>query len=519
MLNGVPGTNNNDLLIECLRKALFLDQSDKSIEMIIGNGSQDSDCLDNAKLAQLRSQSLSLFSGNSLLINHGDYVNGQEILNGFLDYTVKMIDPNAELWLDHYQNEINIHRSQDVLEYALNPANGLRRMYKTFLATELSGWDYDTVLIVIRNQSQQLPGIVLGAWLKMEFGFHIALTGDHPDRILSLACPVGFFEVCDEIIAYKIDYSATYWLMDVQHPYILNREPSNYPRFNLAMKNVNFLPGIIPAIDTAEYITPFPVVGASVSYRCYWSNCSFCSLADDKKYPFRRLKSEDIYIALKNLRGKHGISHVQFVDYSIPPTLIKSFCNYRDIDIYWAAQLRLEDSYSAANIFPQLYNNGCTSLSWGFESGSSKVLDSIRKGGVYSNEERSDILKMSSESGILNHIFVIAGLPGETDSDFIETVNFIYENRNYINGFEVYPYQFVPHTELFRSMGGYEITGEGGEDWSLDIPFPEPSEASVAKERAEYINSTFGFLSERSGTNDFLEGHITLKRSHFKKDY
>jgi len=520
MLNNTPSFYNHDLLTKCLGKALFIDQSDKSIEKILWNNRQDGGYLDNAGLPLLLSRALSLLSGDSLQVNHDDYVISQEILNGFLDYTVKMVDPNAQLWLDYYQNEINIHRSQEVLEYAKNPANRLRRLYRTFLDKEVSGWDYDTVLIVIRNQSQQLPGIVLSAWLKMEYDFNTALTGNHLDTILSIACPAGIFEVCNEIIAFKIDYSAKSFLADVEHPYILKEKSADYPHFDLSMKEVDVLPGIIPAIDTAEYITPFPVVGASVSYRCYWSNCAFCSLADEKKYPFNRLKSNDIHIDLKTLKEKYDISHVQFLDYATPPALlIRDFCNYQDLDIYWAAQLRFENSYAAGNIFRQLYNTGCTLLSWGFESGSSKVLESVRKGGITDNEKRAELLRKSSDSGILNHLFVIAGLPGETDGDFIETVHFIYENQDFVNGLEVYPYQLVPHTRLFRTLAGKRIIDKDEEDWNLDISFRERSEVEVVEERVEYIKKTFGFLSQRSKTNDFLEGHLTLKRSHFNEDY
>ncbi|MDP6260722.1 MAG: radical SAM protein [Candidatus Marinimicrobia bacterium] len=514
VLNHISTEDNSDLLIDCLKKSFFIDEAHESNNSIVRNSFQHENGKNNTKFGKLLSQSLSLFSGNSINVDHNHYVNSQECLNGFLDYMVKKTDPNSTLWLNHYENEVNFHRSQDVLEYAQNPNNGLRRLYKTYLSSDVSKLDYDFVLIVIRNQTQQLPGMVLSAWLKDEYDYHITLTGEHLDKILSLSCPSGIFDICDEIIAYKIDYSADFWLMDAKHPFIINDGSVDYPEFSPSVKNVTILPGIIPLVDTSEYITPFPVMGASVSYRCYWSNCSFCSLADEKKYPSRRLKDEEIYNGLISLKN-NGISHIQFMDYALPPALIKNFMNLKDLDIYWAAQLRFENTFSAGNIFSDLFDGGCTLLSWGFESGSRNVLDSINKGGILNQVKRAEILKKSADSGILNHLFVIAGLPGETESDFIETVNFINNNQDYIHGLEVYPYQFTPHTLFFNTLEKNRDMNSNKEDWSLDVPFRGPSETELIEERAQSIQKTFGFINERSKTNDFIEGHLTLKRSHF----
>ena len=514
ILNQIRIEDNNDLLINCLKKSFFIDETIESDSSSIIKNLQHENGKNNITLEKLLNQSLSLFSDDNIYIDHNHYVNGQECLNGFLDYTVKKIDSNSTLWLDHYENEVNIHRSQDVLEYGQNTNNSLRSLYKIYLESEVANWNYDSVLIVIRNQTQELPGMVLSAWLKDEYDYHITLTGEHLDKILSLSYPSEIFDICDEIIAYKIDYSADCWLMNAKHPYIINDRTAGYPKFNPSVKNVTILPGIIPSVDTSEYITPFPVIGATVSYRCYWSNCSFCTLADEKKYPSRRLKDEEIYSGLKLLKN-NGISHIQFMDYALPPVVVRSFKNLNDLDIYWAAQLRFENNYSAGNIFSDLFNSGCTLLSWGFESGSRKVLNSINKGGILNQVKRAEILKKSADSGILNHLFVIVGLPGETEGDFVETVNFIINNQDYIHGLEVYPYQFTPHTQFFNTLEKNRNTNVNEDDWSLDVPLRDPSENELIEQRVEYIQKKFQFLYERSKTNDFIEGHLALKRSHF----
>ena len=43
----------------------------------------------------------------------------------------------------------------------------------------------------------------------------------------------------------------------------------------------------------------------------------------------------------------------------------------------------------------------------------------------------------------------------------------------------------------------------------------DPSENELIEQRVEYIQKKFQFLYERSKTNDFIEGHLALKRSHF----
>jgi radical SAM superfamily enzyme YgiQ (UPF0313 family) len=216
---------------------------------------------------------------------------------------------------------------------------------------------------------------------------------------------------------------------------------------------------------------------------------------------------------VKKHQKDYGVNHVQFLDYALPPAFLKRFCHSKNLNVFWSCQTRFEKSFLEEGFFQRLFSSGCTSISWGFETGSEKILKLMNKGGEINKLSRQKILKASFEAGIINHLFVITGLPYETDDDFLETVYFLYENINVISGIEVYPFQLHPHTAIGRNPFRYGFkTQEKSDDWCMDIPFTGEPDKKTAIKRAKYLKDTFGFVSKQSKTNDYLEGHLTFSR-------
>jgi radical SAM superfamily enzyme YgiQ (UPF0313 family) len=70
---------------------------------------------------------------------------------------------------------------------------------------------------------------------------------------------------------------------------------------------------------------------------------------------------------------------------------------------------------------------GCTALQFGIESGSVRRLK--RMGKLFSRADAEKVLRLSAQAGINNWVNLIVGFPGETESDFQETVSFVRSNR------------------------------------------------------------------------------------------
>ncbi len=75
-----------------------------------------------------------------------------------------------------------------------------------------------------------------------------------------------------------------------------------------------------------------------------------------------------------------------------------------------------------------LARSGCKALTWGFESASQRVLGLMRKN--YDHEVARRILRDASKAGIENQLPLIVGYPGETVSDFVKTLFFVFEFEN-----------------------------------------------------------------------------------------
>ncbi len=82
-------------------------------------------------------------------------------------------------------------------------------------------------------------------------------------------------------------------------------------------------------------------------------------------------------------------------------------------------------------LFDKLKRSGCSTLIYGLESGSDRILRKMRK--FYTAKDAKRILKLTHEANIFTNINIIVGFPGETEEDFNDTIEFIYRNRENID--------------------------------------------------------------------------------------
>lgn len=101
-----------------------------------------------------------------------------------------------------------------------------------------------------------------------------------------------------------------------------------------------------------------------------------------------------------------------------------------DVGIYWNGQAtintRMDEEY-----FALLARSGCTGLSFGLESGSPRVLESMGK--RFSIDEAGAFFRRAHRSGIELIVNVMVGYPTETRADFVETMRFLARVRRDID--------------------------------------------------------------------------------------
>lgn len=98
--------------------------------------------------------------------------------------------------------------------------------------------------------------------------------------------------------------------------------------------------------------------------------------------------------------------------------------------ITWCGQATINQKMDGA-FFRALRESGCTSLSFGMESGSQDVLESMGK--KFQSDEAITFFDHVHEAGIQLIVNVMVGFPTETRRDFVETLRFLWRIRKIID--------------------------------------------------------------------------------------
>jgi radical SAM superfamily enzyme YgiQ (UPF0313 family) len=175
------------------------------------------------------------------------------------------------------------------------------------------------------------------------------------------------------------------------------------------------------------------------------NKCAFCSeykcgffckrvpeVVEDLEFLKKKYKTKYFFFLVNNINPLYEYA-TKFVD-----EIIK-----KDLDIMWTACAHI--GRLDKKLLYKFKSAGAVRLIYGLETASNRLLKYISKG--FTREKAAKILKISHELGIWNEIELIAGLPFERDEDINSTVDFISQNREYINF--CHPNKFMLKDSLF----------------------------------------------------------------------
>lgn len=127
---------------------------------------------------------------------------------------------------------------------------------------------------------------------------------------------------------------------------------------------------------------------------------------------------------------------------------VSAICNEiikRGIKASWSAQARVDRVND--RVLKIMKEAGCNELYFGAESGSNRILRYLRKG--FNRQQIIDAFNLCHINGIKPGVYIIIGVPGETQEDINETKSLIREIRPYLINFS-YLTPF-PNTLLFKN--------------------------------------------------------------------
>ncbi len=122
--------------------------------------------------------------------------------------------------------------------------------------------------------------------------------------------------------------------------------------------------------------------------------------------------------------------------------------------------------------FKRLRAGGLSSLSYGIESGSQRILDRMKKG--YRAEDAGKVLRAGAEAGLNNTINLIVGFPGESEEDHRLTVRFVEEHHEAIHHVGVLATCIVfPHSILSREWEAFGLDASSLRPYNPFLPITE----------------------------------------------
>ena len=253
--------------------------------------------------------------------------------------------------------------------------------------------------------------------------------------------------------------------------------------------------------------------------------CTFC--ADPIIYQSRwtALSAKRTLDELMSLHEAYGFDEVFFLDDDLFASLkrIQALVDAlieAEAPFGWKGTARADELCRLPEaFFPRLHASGCRRINIGAESGSQKILDQIKK--QYRVEQILEAARRTAEAGIGVNCSFIGGFPGETDEDFMATVEVLKQVRKINRDLEasIFFYSPYPGTELVRELEsrGLELP-QKLEDWAgftIDSSWlPDPKGLSQ-----RILNLNFYFRHAYSRRRDGVVRRLLQKVSHLRCEH
>jgi radical SAM superfamily enzyme YgiQ (UPF0313 family) len=187
-------------------------------------------------------------------------------------------------------------------------------------------------------------------------------------------------------------------------------------------------------------------------------NCYYCAAHHDgKSTPVRYRDPDDIVTELNQLKKEYGIGGFSIVDDCFLTDKNKAIgicTKLRDLDLKWSFAARADQIND--EILDVLVNSGCIEIKFGIETGSDELLNFMNKG--CTSEQCRDAITKTHEKGITVKVFIISGLPGETEKTHNATKALLSElNTRYIRSVSLLKFVPLPGSHIWNNPEKFGI--------------------------------------------------------------
>jgi len=357
------------------------------------------------------------------------------VLNSELDEDIMVLDINSKyhyrLFKELYeQEEKNFFKSLDEF------SKQTRSFYPSISKSVFKGNKPESYNIIIEDILKENPDVVtLSLTYNSQIFFAKLIIDDLSDKGIKVIIggPADYSIIKDKAVVLKdykelIDYLIK---IGAKTNKIIKKPVLDFSIYN---KKKYFTKDIIYPLRTA--------------HSCPYKLCTFCTHHLDTKYETFDLEF------IKDIIIKNKMQKICFIDDCFTVSRLKKLSEMiKPLNIkFW---LQLRPTRDMIKILPLLYESGLKSVAWGIESGSQRILDLMRKGTKV--EDIKEVLKTSHELGIKNQVYVMFGLPGESELEFFETIKFLEDNSEYIDLVSTSVFGLQKNSQIYKHPDKYGI--------------------------------------------------------------
>ncbi|MCK9459774.1 MAG: radical SAM protein [Proteobacteria bacterium] len=179
------------------------------------------------------------------------------------------------------------------------------------------------------------------------------------------------------------------------------------------------------------YLSARPIVPLALSSGCYWRRCRFCP---DRALPYRGVPAASLERFFGSVPASVFAARpvVHLVDSAIPPGPLRRFLPLaKAAGAAFYGFARPTRQLLRGSLVDAAADAGCLMLQLGVESGSGALLGRFDKGVDPAEAER--VIAAVAGAGIRTYLYLLFGLPGETDADREATLELLARNHRHVD--------------------------------------------------------------------------------------
>lgn len=211
-------------------------------------------------------------------------------------------------------------------------------------------------------------------------------------------------------------------------------------------------------VNWEEYLSPMPTVPVAIGRGCYWGKCSFCP--DHLHGADRPCEASALQSWLREVAERFpGGAMLHLTDSAVPVGQMAEIAGVIErerLPIRWHGFCRLEPEFAEPGFADGLVRGGCAMLQFGVESAAPRLLGLLGKGaGV---ERARGVLRATAAAGIRNYVYLLFGIPTETDAEREQTLQFVAEEAGSIHALNAALLNLPKQSPMHRHPHRFGIT-------------------------------------------------------------